>query len=379
MKGEQKRIVIDSLANSGDGVGRIDQKVFFVPFSCPGDELVVEITEEKKSFAKAKIVQILKAAPTRVAPPCAVFGRCGGCDWQHIDYSVQLEWKKANLLRTLENIGGLEDLAVVQNVLASPSIYNYRNRIQVHHDAHGFFYNEKSSHRAVYIEQCPIASIPINEMMGKPRPFSLKDPGKSELAETETGVSAFPVHSRGASELGFRQVNDRQNQALIDKTIALIRENDIKMVYDLYCGQGNWTLAIQDQQPEVQCIGVESDPVNLEKAKTKANGSTQFVLGRSEKVYPIGNSTADLVIIDPPRSGCDVELIERLQKHKPRFLIYVSCHPATLARDLKILCTQGFSLGEVLPVDMFPQTAHLEVWCMLRSDTEMGVLNNQKN
>lgn len=369
MKGEQHQIVVTALANSGDGVGRLDQKVIFVPFSCPGDELLVEITENKKSFAKAKIVQILKASPQRVQPPCPVFGRCGGCDWQHIQYEVQSDWKRENLLRTLQNIGGVTDVSVVHAVAKSPDIYNYRNRIQVHHDDKGFYFNAKSSHQPVYIEQCLIASKAINDTLLNPRPFSLKDPGKSEIAETEKGVAVFPVDAHGVSILGFRQVNDKQNQVLVDKTVEIIKSHGLKNVYDLYCGQGNWTIAIQDQLPEVHCVGVESDPNNLAKAKSKAAGSTQFILGRAEKIYPVGNASPDLVILDPPRSGCDIELIMKLQNHPPRFLIYVSCHPATLARDLKILSSQGFGLVEVLPVDMFPQTAHLEVWCLLRSAT----------
>lgn len=369
MRGEQHTVVVHSLANSGDGVGRLDQKVVFIPFACPGDELLVEITENKKSFAKAKIVQILKPSPQRVTPPCPVFGRCGGCDWQHIDYGVQADWKRENLVRSLQNIGGVTDPSVIQPVALSPKIYHYRNRIQVQHNERGFYFNAKASHRTVPIEECWIAAEPINAFLKKPRTFALKDPGKSEIALTENGVAVFPVQEHGTSTLGFRQVNDQQNEVLIQKTLAVIKNENIKVVYDLYCGQGNWTVAIQDQNLDVQCIGVESDPINIAKAKSKALGSTRFILGRAEKVYPVANLAADLVIIDPPRAGCDGELINQLQKSPPRFLIYVSCHPATLARDVKLLCSQGFRLAEVLPVDMFPQTAHLEVWCLLRSDT----------
>lgn len=368
MKGTQQIIVVESLANSGDGVGRIDGRVVFVPFSSPGDRLLVEITLNKKSFLKAKIVEILEAAPNRRLPRCPVFGQCGGCDWQHIAYKDQLFWKKTDLIGTLKKIGGFDELKNVEDVIPSPDEFHYRNRIQVQFENQRFFYFGKGSHRRVYIDHCPIASSAINEVLAAPQP-GLKN-GRWEIAETKQGVELFPVSKEGVSSLGFRQVNSSQNQKLVQKTVDFIAQRKLNRIYDLYCGQGNWARAIHQSQPQAHCTGIDINPINIKKAKAHETDRLKFRLGSAESLFQTLNERADLVILDPPRAGCEASLLEQMSgNNRPRFINYISCHPATLARDLKALSSYGWELMEVCPVDMFPQTSHLETWCMLRSAT----------
>lgn len=366
MKGEQHTVVVESLANSGDGVSRIQQKVVFIPFAVPGDKLLVEITVDKKSFSKAKIVKIIEPSPERIDPPCPYFGRCGGCDWQNVDYPTQLYWKKKNLVDVLEKIGGLQNLEIVQNPVPSPKEFYYRNRIQVHKSKSGLYFNEKGSRKPVYIDKCLIASKAINESLTQA--LEQRAP-KIEIAEMSTGIEFFKVNSKGESQLSFRQVNTEQNQFLIDKCLHVVESTKSQKVVDLYCGQGNWSVALKSANPELECIGIELNPIAVQKAKKNEREGLTFLEGAVEEIYPNLSFLPDLAIIDPPRAGCDPTVIHTLSKNPPRFLIYISCHPATLARDIKQLLDQNWQLEEVIPVDMFPHTSHLETWCLLRSET----------
>ena len=363
-------VTIDSLANSGDGVGRIDNKVIFVPYTSPGDRVRVEIQTNKKSFARARLIEVLSPSPHRVNPPCPYYGKCGGCDLQHIDYPTQVHWKRENLLSCLSKIAKLEDLSIVQEVVKSPNTFHYRNRLQVHVDSTGPYFLQKNSHQPVHIDRCLIAEEAINEKL---KDIPLPKKGKSqklELATHADSVKVYHVDPMGSSELGFRQVNTLQNNTLIEKTLAVITQQNVSTVLDLYCGQGNWIKAIHKTWPHISCTGVDNNPTNIAKAKSHGSENLQFVLADAETFLAQQSESFDLMILDPPRKGCDPQLFQALQTaRRPGLVLYISCHPATLARDLCSLKDLDYSVLEVLPVDMFPQTSHLETWCMLRSNS----------
>lgn len=366
MKGEQHKVVVESLANSGDGVGRIQNKVVFIPFAAPGDELLVQITIDKKSFSKAKIIEILKPSDQRVEPPCPVFGRCGGCDWQHIDYPSQLYWKEENLRQTLAKIAKIQNLDLIKPIVPSTDQLGYRNRIQLQVDKKGFHYFSKGSHHPVHINECLLAGKEINSLLREKPPLSA---GKVEIAKTANGPQFFKVGKNSETELGFRQVNDTQNQFLVEQCLRVIDEKNISRFYDLYCGQGNWAISINKKRPQIEGVGIDINPINIEKAKAFETSTLKFLEGSVEKLFPLQSQTADLVILDPPRAGCDSSVFESLKQKRPTFLIYISCHPATLARDIYTLSQSGWRPTEIVPVDMFPQSAHLETWCLLRSES----------
>lgn len=363
-------MTIDSLANSGDGVGRVDNKVIFVPYTSPGDRVRVELLTNKKSFARARLIEIVSPSPHRVSPPCPYYGKCGGCDMQHLDYATQIFWKRENLLSCLSKIAKLEDLSCVREVMPSPHLYHYRNRLQIHLDANGPYFLQKNSHNPVYIDRCLIAEEAINEKLNDiPRPKKGRIQ-KIELASQSNGVGIYSVDALGSSGLGFRQVNSRQNDQLIQKTLSVFAEQNVSTVLDLYCGQGNWAKAIHQAWPQISCLGVDNNPTNISKAKAHTSENLQFELAHAENFLSQQETIFDLMILDPPRKGCDPKLFEALRKsNRPRFVVYISCHPATLARDLFSLKELDYSVQEILPVDMFPQTSHLETWCMLRSNS----------
>ncbi len=367
MRGEQHRVVVKSLANSGDGVGRINQKVVFIPFAAAGDEVLVEITVSKKSFLKAKILEVITPSSARVPPRCPVFGKCGGCDWQHISYQQQLHWKKQNLVDVMTRIGGFTDCDLISDPQPSSNTFLYRNRIQLRFDEKGPHYFAKGTKKLVPIDHCPIASQPINDWL-KSEKSNFKGRGKWELAENSDGtVSTFKVDEVGQSELGFRQVNNSQNQFISQKIAQFVKAQNIVRLTDLYCGQGNWSIAVAKERPEVHCLGIDNNPQNIKEALSQAQPNTEFLLGDVFELREQWQNQGELIIIDPPRAGCSPEVIQLLSNEPSTWLVYISCHPATMARDLTQLLSFGWSVESMIPVDMFPQTPHLEVLCFLRS------------
>lgn len=360
-------LTIDSLANSGDGVGRIDNKVIFVPYSAPGDKLKVEITQNKKTFAKGEVVEVVESSNERTEPNCQYFGDCGGCDWQHVGYEKQLEWKRKNLQSVLEKIGGLADVELVENTQPCSQVFGYRNRIQVNFDKNGIFYFKKGSKQKCYIDECAIADPLINEWLKTSGPKQ-KMKGKLEIALNPNGeIDLFKVDQHGQSELGFRQVNSEQNHFIQTQILNLIEQENLKTVTDLYCGQGNFTLSIAERNPDIECLGVDINPTNNQWANDNRRPNTRFLLGDVGKLYEQWSQGTDLTIIDPPRSGCDDIVLDCLNKNPSPWLAYISCHPATMARDLKHLLASGWEIHLIKPVDMFPQTSHLECLTILRS------------
>ncbi len=363
-------LTIESLANSGDGVGRFENKVYFVPFTLPQEKVLIEVTENKKNFARGRLIKIIKASEHRQSAKCEVFSKCGGCDWQHLPYEQQLIWKQKNLQDVLQRIAKLEDLTCIQPIQASPMNWNYRNRIQVHHDSKGFFYYAKSSKKMVYIESCPIGSEAINQWLKTNKDLTSVKSQKIELAEMPDGtVKTFRVDKKGRSSLGFRQVNDAQNVFLNEQIKNHVVKNKITNIIDLYCGQGNWSLNLTKKLIDVQCLGIDNNKVNIDIAKSQAPSSCQFIHGDAIELLSDKSGWSDLVIIDPPRLGCSEAVIQQLNQTPPTWLIYISCHPATMSRDLQKLLASGWKADSIIPVDMFPQTAHLECLTILRSAT----------
>jgi tRNA/tmRNA/rRNA uracil-C5-methylase (TrmA/RlmC/RlmD family) len=360
-------LTIESLSNSGDGVARDQKRVVFVPFALPGERVEVEIIFEKKSFSKARLRQVLIPSPHRVSPRCPVFTRCGGCDWQNLAYEQQLHWKQRNLRETLQRIGGLHVDGKVAEIHPSPDIFFYRNRIQLNTDKDGYYYFAKESQVPVLVSECPIARPAINEWLHRtPQPPRVGT--KIELAEMDDGkVSVFPVNKVGQSELGFRQVNDLQNQYLQQQLIDFVQEVKAQRLIDLYCGQGNWSLALAKNLPHLGCLGIDTNATSIRQAKSKAPSNCHFEAGDALDLLKNDQGRADVIVVDPPRAGCSPQVLEQLTQRPPLWLVYISCHPATLARDLKVLVQGGWVLQRLQPIDMFPQTAHLECLTILQS------------
>lgn len=363
--GQRATVRIHDVAFGGEGVGKLGELVVFVPFTTVGEEVEVEITEAKKNFARAKVVRVVTPSPDRVAPLCPVFGFCGGCQYQHLKYETQLELKRKQVADLFERIGKFPR-EVVQPVIPSPQPYHYRNRIMIRSQWNkpeqrlNIGYLRWDCGLVVDVKECAIAEKALNEQIKE--------------------VWAHPPPKGGIKVVLRIQPEDwdvprdsffQNNFFLLPKLVETAREalvaSGAKYLVDVYCGVGFFGISLGDAVEKF--IGVELDKPAIKAARNnlvrhqRYNG--EFVLGDAQELlpgllekFPAADTT---VILDPPRAGVPRSAIEQLRAMKPRQVIYVSCHPATLARDLNLLCAEGvFELRSVRPLDMFPQTQHVE-------------------
>jgi tRNA/tmRNA/rRNA uracil-C5-methylase (TrmA/RlmC/RlmD family) len=348
---------IEDVAFGGKGVAREQGKAVFVPYTIEGELVSAEIVREKKQFAEADLVEVKQSSPNRVAPQCPYFGRCGGCAYQHIDYEHQLALKWRQVRDALRRIGKLKDVPM-RPIVPSPSQYAYRNRITVHalDGMIGFF--RRDSHRLIDIERCPISRDEVNRAL-------------AELRE-QKHVRDGHYTLRAASESRvFSQINDEVAQTLRDLIVDLVPPNQ-DLLIDAYCGAGFFTKALLAQFERV--IGFDWDRFAIAAAKENATEKETYIAGdveseltRSDDFLAVGGETRRLgsrrsltIIIDPPAPGLTEGVRKAITDLAPSTLIYVSCNPPTLARDLKHL-HEKFVIESVTPLDMFPQTAEIEV------------------
>lgn len=369
--GERIQLSIHDLAFGGEGVGRVGEFVVFVPYACPGDVIEVKITEIHKRFARGVLTRIHTAAPERVEPRCTYYGECGGCQYQHIDYAAQLRWKHKQIGDLFQRVGGF-DPALVLPVAPCPQPYGYRNRILVRSQWNrparkldlGFM--RQDCGLVCDVESCAIAEPALNEAITE---WRRNPPYKGGLKTT----LRIPPANWEVPEHSFFQNNFFALPALLDATRNALRSAGSRHLIDAYCGVGFFGIELAG---EVQSfLGVELDAPAIRAARKNAttHGVTngEFVAGDTDLLLPSLLQRLDpsltTVLLDPPRVGCRPPSLAILRETGPSQILYISCHPATLARDLKILCADDrYRLNAVQPIDMFPQTQHVECVADLR-------------
>ena len=416
------RVPISSMAFKGYGVARIDGKVTFVPYTMAGDEVWIDITEEKKRYSTARLSEIIKPSPWRVNPPCPYFGSCGGCQWQHIDYSAQGKLKEEILRDLLKRLGKLKEIPSIK-VFPSPKPYDYRIRIQLKVNGRAMGYYREGSHQIVDIDHCPISHPLANRILRKLREESavlqlMKEIEINVSPQEGAGMIVFHPHScdcriepltkkllqggqilRGIAIAGrgkinlfgdpmdftipsyqgrslklrispgsFSQVNLEQNQTLIQMVLQFSGVNKEERGLDLYAGVGNLTLPLAMGAKEI--LGIEENRMALKDAQfnSERNGiqNCHFIQGRVERVLlDWERERPHLIVLDPPRAGCKT-ILDRVVRLEPEKIIYVSCEPTTLARDLRLFSERGYLLQKLGLIDMFPQTYHMEAVGLLK-------------
>ncbi len=382
-------LFIDSLATGGSGVGRYEGFVVFTPFTCPGDEALVRIVLVKKSFAEAELVNLQKPSPERIQPPCSVFGQCGGCTWQHVSYSEQLKQKKLILESTFRKKPLLNEVAI-RDVIPSPQEFEYRNRIQLkidHNGRYGFY--RRKSHDIIEIKNCPISDPllfkdlekKISSMHLVPSPLSSSDQASHREIEVYSSqkeqVKYKTIQSQSDSlEEGFSQVNQPINQILIQDVLKTLKKipSSKKTIYDLYCGHGNFTFPIKNVLNPQKTLGIELNPTSIgiatDRVQKESLSHIHFINQDVKRFLKHCTSLEGPVLLDPPRVGCDKEILSSLRKLNPPVILYISCNPQTLARDLEILMGNKplYRVQTLQPYDMFPQTDHVETLALLISE-----------
>ena len=369
---------VEKLVAGGDGLVRVEGQVVFVPFTLPGEEVRLRIVSRRRSFAAGELGEVRRASPHRVGPPCPVFGTCGGCAWQHIDYAEQLRLKAALAEEALARIGRLRpgDLPASWGagapLPAASAPYGYRNRVQLHRGARGRLgYLRRGSHELVSVRGCPIAVPAINAFLAAPegrlpagrerfQVFGFED----QAAVEGTGPLRVPVLDR-TIELQV-EAFFQSNLGLLPLLVgAAIEGLSGRRVLDLYSGVGLFAAFLADSFDEV--IVVEENPLSLSYARRNVPARARFHAARVEDWIrsPAAAGEADAALVDPPRSGLSPEVLHFLLERRPRRLSYVSCDAATLARDLGRLLAGGYRLEDLRLFDFYPQTAHLEALARL--------------
>lgn len=400
--GDIVAIQIDAIGHEGQGLGRHEGKVIFSPYTLPGERIEMRIVEERRRWSRAEPLRVLESSPHRVQPPCPYFGFCGGCQWQHIDAPAQPALKQQAVVDQLQRIGHIST-PPVQPTLGMADPWFYRNHVQFSLTPSGRLgFQAALSHDVVAIDRCLLLHPLLGELHGElnvewhdirrlvlragihtaERMVILEDtdpeaalpvcapflscvlqlPGGSERVVSGAGFYHEVLHGRTfrISADSFFQVNTLQAEVLLDVVQEYVEPQRDDVLLDVYCGVGTMGLALSDQVGRV--IGVEEHPAAIEDARANAQGSQAVTLirGPAEQVLSRLDDRIGKVIIDPPRQGCEPAVIAALLRLAPRRLVYVSCSPSTLARDALLLAEGGYHLRRVQPVDMFPQTFHLE-------------------
>jgi 23S rRNA (uracil1939-C5)-methyltransferase len=360
---------IEDVGFGGKGVGREQGKAVFVPYTIESEIVSAEIVREKKQFAEAELVEVKQKSPDRVESRCPYFGRCGGCAYQHVSYEHQLAIKWRQVHDALQRIGKLKDVPM-RPIIPSPKQYAYRNRITVHAQERvvGFF--RRDSHQLIDIERCPISTDEVNRALTELRAQSYVRDGHYTLRVS-------------ASSRVFSQTNDDVADAMRDLVVNLVPPNQ-ELLIDAYCGAGFFAKALLDKFERV--IGIDWDKFAIAAAKENVTEKETYIAGDVETelqkvgaVHPnrppgasdVGNGrlrsiAPTTLIVDPTATGLSANVRKAMLDLAPTTLIYVSCNPPTLARDLREL-QEKFTIDSVTPLDMFPQTAEIEVAVHLRT------------
>jgi 23S rRNA (uracil1939-C5)-methyltransferase len=446
-QGELVELTITDLNHAGEGVGRYAGRVVFVPDTAPGDRLQVRLVRVKPQYAHGKIHEMLERSPQRVRPSCIVADKCGGCQWQHIDYESQLAAKHHLVVQDLERLGGFYNPVVHPVLAASPLAYRNKATYPLGRSATGQVqagYYQKGSHQLINLNQCPIQDASLNPLLaevkqdleqrgwsiyneqqhrGKLRHLSLRsgrrtgellltlvstdnklsgleeqaqtwldrypqlagvllnlnpDRTNAIFGETTHCIAGRPYLQEHFAGLQFHihattffQVNTEQAEALLQTILNELRLQGHETVLDAYCGIGTLSLPLARQAQQV--FGIELQPEAVEQARQNAQlnqiANATFYVGAVETLLRTLTIQPDIVVLDPPRKGCDPAVIDALLRMKSDRLVYMSCNPSTLARDLKLLCQHGdYQLSYVQPADFFPQTAHVEAVAFLQAE-----------
>ena len=378
--GQQFTVTVVDIAFGGEGVARSDDFVIFIPFVALGEKVEIELVEVKKRFGRARLVRIIERSPHRVEPKCEYFGDCGGCQYQHIDYGAQLEIKRKQIADLFQRVGGFAS-TLIDPVIPCPQPYGYRNRIMIRSQWNkpeqklniGFI--RADNRLVVDIDHCEIAEPAVSEQIKNVR---ANPPPKGGIKV----VLRLPPEGWELPRDSFFQNNFRLLPKLVEKVRERFTNSGSLFLIDAYCGVGFFSIEMADLAE--QFVGVEIDAPAIKAARKNAadrsitNG--EYLPGRTEDLL---GSLLDrfsrektTLILDPPRTGCPPGSLELIRSVRPSQIIYVSCHPATLARDLNILCDGGvFQLATVSPLDMFPQTQHVECVADLRATPRARAAN----
>lgn len=402
-KGSEIQTHIEKLVYGGDAFTHIGSRACFVANAVPGDEIIAEIKNIKKQYLNASINKIIKKSTKRITPPCPYHMNCGGCQWQHIDYNYQLHWKQEILNESLERIGNLSNIKI-NKIVPSQKQFNYRTRtiMQLNGKKTPPGYFMRNSHKIIPIKSCMLLEEPINTALHdltdtiqriaesqqikdveflylkhsheviisfnsisyrkRIKPL-IYDCDKKKIIEKTDLVEKIKNLNFFRNQRRFYQINSQQNINMIELVTQFFAELDNPDILDLYCGCGNFSLFLAKNGAKISGIDFDAKVIQEAVKNTKANN----IKNCSFKAFDLSKHNANIyksrhngVLLNPPRTGATKNVLDHILSINPEVIVYVSCNPATLSRDLKILLDKNYRISEIQPFDMFPQTYHIE-------------------
>ncbi len=415
------RVSIEKLVYGGYGLARSGDRVLFVRYAAPKELVDVEVIEEKKDYSEATVRRVVIPSPSRRDPFCPYYGECGGCQIQHMDYTHQVEVKEAMLLETLSRIGKVRDPKVLDPIPSGQELgYRIKVQIKVRNGKVGFF--RWNTREVVDVEMCPLAHPRINDLLPHLRDMAPHIPELQEIhvmyspsedeflvkfltpTEVEKDLLSklredhLPKEVVGVGNYSrLRLILNRRywigrdhtyvrvgrwtfrvsadsffqvNHTLWERFIGAITEGvEFRRALDLHCGVGFFTLPLSERGNFIEGSDVNGSAVDDAEYNARINGRDNVIFVKSDAYRFLkarGGDLIDLVLLDPPRGGLEEGEIKVLTMNKPERIIYISCNPSTLARDIRYLTKRGYTLEGVRLVDMFPQTYHIESISYLR-------------
>lgn len=394
--GDRIEVALESWGRLGEAMARHEGELVFVLGGIPGERVTAEVVRVHRKYASATVVEVLDPSPDRVEPPCQYFGECTGCQWQHLDYDAQLATKRTQVVDALMRVGGLfadaED-APVSETLPSPNRYGYRNHARLTVNKQGTLgFVNRETRQFVRIDHCMIMRPSVNRVLEELQDhcrettqLSIRagsdEDGSSDgylvqpqlfnpEVDITTGQKRY-VEGVGndrffVSSPSFFQVNVEQAAEAAEVVREGLALGPADVLLDAYTGVGTFAVLLAPHVSRV--LAVEESSAAVADARENAAGApnVEFVLGRTENVLGELPIKPNAVVLDPPRSGCQPQALTSLVELATPRVAYVSCDAETLARDLKVLCAGGYALDRVVPIDMFPQTHHVECVALLR-------------
>jgi len=416
---------IEKLVPGGDGLGHLDDGVVFVPLTVPGDVVSLISVRKRRGVTFAEPDEFFESSTERRDPPCPWFGECGGCQWMNMDYAAQLRWKEDIFKQALMKIARIRDLpSIVVHPAPSEFQYRFRARLQIKGPHVGFY--QRGSNRIVPWERCMQLPDTLNLVVADLRAWLKENRAPASLMSCEAALSPVDgsvtlcwvfshnkddgraagvimdgvkkrvlfqdVHLAGqaaydkrgktieirdksltlevsgvripASPGTFSQVNPGVNSILVARTLDHLRSANVLSLLDLYCGNGNFSLPAA--AAGIETVGVEASPQAVHDALSVAGPRSRFIKMDVGRFLSRDKSRPDAVVLDPPRTGLPVEVSEELGARRYPLVVYVSCEPSTLARDLARLTHAGYTVTGIELFDMFPQTSHSEALVVMK-------------
>ena len=392
LKADRLRVTLDTIWEMGACSAWFENTHLSVFGGIPGEDVEVEIIRTTRQFVAARVVEIYESSPHRVAPPCPYFGPCTGCEWQHIDYTHQLTLKREIIAKSFADIPELANLKIL-DVIPSEQTYGYRNHARFTVGPQGKLgFINRTTRSFVAVDACRIMDPRINSTLqtlqghcGETSQVAVRlgvntgetliqPPLLSSGIPIATGQAYYRDSIAGMTfRIGspsFFQVNTPQIEVMVEHIQKHLDLQGSEVLIDAYAGVGTFAGLLSRYVRKVLAVEESKAAINDAKANLSSLNNIEFHQRRVEDTLEKLEVPSSIVLLDPPRAGCHPRVLDTLTRTKPERVIYVSCDPKTLARDLRHLVTGGFQVAQVQPIDLFPQTHHIECIVILHLKTE---------